>query len=102
MSAADFEHLLDHLAVGPASVDDLKGILRDSVNCRTALPDAVAWLVAAVGTDPVVHALADAVEPGNLVAALVEARVLEQALGGPGTLVQEPLYRLADQETDHG
>lgn len=71
----------------------------------------LAWLVAAVGAGPVVRALADAVSPGNLVAAMVDAGALvhvgtwDPAGGFTGHQADEewpvdavPLYRAAEGE----
>lgn len=109
MSAADFEDLLTALT-GPTNVDDLKAQLADRVNHRTALPDAVAWLVDVVGTDPVVRALVDA---GGLVQPTVGARVLVASWASDGEVgdprfvpaaeaeMHERLYRRA-VEADRG
>jgi hypothetical protein len=63
-AAADFEDLLNTWMT-TVDIDDLKAVLRDTVDHRTARRDAVAWLADTLGREA-------------FVAAAVEAGVLER------------------------
>lgn len=85
------------LDISPAQARALIGAVTHDVDLTLRV------LIEKQGTDPVVHALADVVEPGNLVAAMVDEGVLAEVAGAGwrpefGDVGLWPLHRPDDSE----
>lgn len=104
MTASDFESLLV-ATVGPVAVDDLKAILADRANHRSAPAAAVSWLADNIGLDVVVRALVDGYGPDSIVASMVEVGALEQAadatVGAPYWYANGEVTMADEYDTEH-